>query len=347
MSEKLPRAVLALSVTALLGIVLVLFEWGSEFLTPVLIALYTTALISPAYGWLLKRRFRPALAVLTMVLLILIVGVGLIGLALLSLNRLAAGISEYADAAVDSLTALQQQIEQLGGLNLQLSSNTVSKVLLTILEYIAQGLIALLTGVVLVAFFLLESRRFSELITSESMVKIPFLNALPQVATAAIRYFLVRFRVNLITGLTMSVVYLFLGVDYFALWGVLLVILSYIPYVGMVLALIPPVILALLESGPLTAIVLIIVAAIVNAIAENVLAPSMSAKSLSLSPTVVFVSFFFWGWLLGFAGMLLAMPLTVLIALILRGDPQTRWLAQFIGAVEPEPVQDESPAKGS
>ena len=55
-------------------------------------------------------------------------------------------------------------------------------------------------------------------------------------------------------------------------------------------------------------------------------------KGLSVSPLIVFVSFFFWSWLLGPLGMLLSMPLTLLIMSILESFDETRWLAVLAGA---------------
>ncbi len=59
----------------------------------------------------------------------------------------------------------------------------------------------------------------------------PFGQA-PQEAHTAVQYFGIRTRLNLITGVGVSVFCLVLGVDYPLLWGVLAFVLSYIPYIG-------------------------------------------------------------------------------------------------------------------
>jgi predicted PurR-regulated permease PerM len=50
---------------------------------------------------------------------------------------------------------------------------------------------------------------------------------------------------------------------------------------------------------------------LVNVLAENVLSPVLMGRGLSLSPTVVFISFVFWAWLLGGPGAFLALPITL------------------------------------
>jgi AI-2 transport protein TqsA len=55
---------------------------------------------------------------------------------------------------------------------------------------------------------------------------------------------------------------------------------------------------------------------------------------LSLSPTVVFLSFVFWAWLLGGPGAFLALPLTLFVAVMLETFPETRWVARLMGMPE-------------
>ena len=85
---------------------------------------------------------------------------------------------------------------------------------------------------------------------------------------------------------------------------------------------------------------------IINVTAENLVAPKIIGKGLSISPLVVFLSFFFWSWVLGGPGMLLAMPLTVLVIFILQGFEETQWLAAVAGSPAPSltAVEASSPA---
>jgi AI-2 transport protein TqsA len=79
---------------------------------------------------------------------------------------------------------------------------------------------------------------------------------------------------------------------------VLLFVLSFVPYIGLVLAVAPAVVLALAEFGVTRAVLVIAGVVVINVLAENV-----------LSPTVVFLSFIFWAWLLGGPGAFLALPI--------------------------------------
>jgi predicted PurR-regulated permease PerM len=97
------------------------------------------------------------------------------------------------------------------------------------------------------------------------------------------------------------------------------------------LALVPPALLGWAEHGLPTALIIVVGTVAGNLIVENVLEPTMTGRALDLSPTVVFVSFFVWTWLLGPAGMLMSMPITVMLMLALDADERTRWASRLIG----------------
>ena len=113
--------------------------------------------------------------------------------------------------------------------------------------------------------------------------------------------------------------------------------LSFVPYLGLIVAMIPPAILALAESGPVAATILVVGGVTLNLVAENVLEPTLTGRALSLSTWLVFIMFFFWVWLIGPVGALLSMPITVLLVLVLQHNEPTRWVASLLARDE-EPV---------
>jgi AI-2 transport protein TqsA len=159
----------------------------------------------------------------------------------------------------------------------------------------------------------------------------PVLSQVPGLAGTAVRYFGIRTRLNLITGAGVSVVCLLVGVDDPLLWGLVAFVLSYIPYIGLFTAMIPPTLLALAESGWVAALIVVVTITALNLLIENVVEPGYTGRQLQLSPTVVFLSFFFWAWLLGPVGALLSMPITVMLLLVSSREESTFLLAQIIG----------------
>ncbi|QBD76796.1 AI-2E family transporter [Ktedonosporobacter rubrisoli] len=104
------------------------------------------------------------------------------------------------------------------------------------------------------------------------------------------------------------------------------------PNVGIVIACIPPVLLALIQHGLIGALVVIVVLFIINLIGDNVITPQLMGSGLDLSQSVVFFTFVFWTWMFGAIGALLSVLLTVLVKLILETNDETRWLAVIMSS---------------
>ena len=58
----------------------------------------------------------------------------------------------------------------------------------------------------------------------------------------------------------------------------------------------------------------------------------MLGHGVGLSPLVVFIGLFFWGWIFGPVGMILSVPLTMALKMALESDKETQWLAILIGS---------------
>jgi AI-2 transport protein TqsA len=319
---------------ALVGFVLLLLRLSSAVLVPFLFAFFLAALALPGFRWLQRKGVKRGLGLFLLIIFLLALGVGLILLILVSVARLQSGLDLYtaqlsarmseltaalADAGLD-LTALSEQAASL-------SASVLGRLLGGIVNAASNALV----GLVIVAFFLLESERLLAIIRSDAVRERPLLSQLPEVARTAVRYFGIRTRLNLITGVGVTLLCWLVGVDYAPLWGVVAFFLSYIPYIGLATAMIPPAILALAEFGWLQAAIIVIGITAFNMLIENVLEPGYTGKRLQLSPTIVFVSFFFWAWLLGPIGALLSMPITVMLVLVFQGNDSTQWLARMMG----------------
>ena len=133
-----------------------------------------------------------------------------------------------------------------------------------------------------------------------------------------------------------------------ALWAFLVFAASFIPTVGTIIALVPPTILALLDSGVPTAAGVVIGFVLVNVAQDYLLQPRMMGTGINLSPLVVFLSVIAWAWILGPAGALLAVPLTVGAVVILEGHPLTRGIAALLrNKLEADPGVLEGPTLGA
>jgi predicted PurR-regulated permease PerM len=94
-------------------------------------------------------------------------------------------------------------------------------------------------------------------------------------------------------------------------------------------------------------VIVIVVYCVLNTVIQSVIQPRFIGDAVGLSVTVTFVVLFFWAWLLGPLGAILAIPLTLLAkALLVDIDPQAKWADALLraSAKEPEPVAVGDPA---
>jgi predicted PurR-regulated permease PerM len=122
--------------------------------------------------------------------------------------------------------------------------------------------------------------------------------------------------IGILLGITSTVAFWILGVPYFYLIGIVSGVVSLLPYLGIVLAILPPVVVSLdsLTTERVVAIVAIVVVS--HLIALNVLYPKIIGRRLQLNPLTVTLALLFWGWLWGAMGLILAVPLTGAIKII-------------------------------
>ncbi|HEY3927538.1 MAG TPA: AI-2E family transporter [Candidatus Koribacter sp.] len=147
-----------------------------------------------------------------------------------------------------------------------------------------------------------------------------------------IRSFLVG---NLLVGLFVSVVSLIifgvLGLPFFYFIGFISGFLSIIPYLGVVLAVIPPIITGM---GVLTiekAIIIVLAVLGLHLFSMNVLYPKILGKRLQLNPLTVTIALLFWGWLWGAMGLILAIPVTAAIKIVLEHVEGFEGYGQWMG----------------
>jgi predicted PurR-regulated permease PerM len=121
-----------------------------------------------------------------------------------------------------------------------------------------------------------------------------------------------------------------LGVDFPLLWGLLTFLLNFVPNIGSFIAAAPAVSLAFLQFGVGRAALAAAGYIVLETGIGNVLEPRLMGRGLGLSPLVVFVSLVFWGWVLGPAGMLFSVPLTMIVKIALDTSDDLRWVAVLL-----------------
>lgn len=125
---------------------------------------------------------------------------------------------------------------------------------------------------------------------------------------------------NLFIGAFMSVVsalvFLAIGLPNWLVLGVLSGYLSLVPYLGVVLAMVPPLIAAFGQETTPEILVIILTVLGLHLFAINVLYPKVLGRRLQLNPLAVTIALLLWGWLWGAWGLILAIPITAAMKIV-------------------------------
>ncbi|MBL6746649.1 MAG: AI-2E family transporter [Pseudomonadales bacterium] len=147
------------------------------------------------------------------------------------------------------------------------------------------------------------------------------------------KYISIKMFTSSLTGI-LSFTFLFtVGVDFAAVWGLLIFLLNFIPTVGSIVATIFPALIALAQSDGYTLFVLVLLGiGALQICIGNILEPRLMGSSFNLSPVVILLNLALWNAIWGIPGMFLCVPFLIIVAIVLSHFPQTRPVAIMLSS---------------
>ena len=146
------------------------------------------------------------------------------------------------------------------------------------------------------------------------------------------RYFLAQTALNVLFGLIVGIGLALIGVPNPVLFGILAMVLRFVPYIGAFLAASFPIALAVaVDPGWSMALITTALFLVVEPLIGQVIEPLVYGHSTGLTPVAVIIAATFWTWLWGPIGLLLSTPLTVCLGVLGRHIPWLHFLDVMIG----------------
>src|SRR5690606_9423087 len=188
--------------------------------------------------------------------------------------------------------------------------------------------------VVVVIFMLLEREelrdRFIRLVGYGDLHRTT--EALQDAGKRVGQYLLTQLVVNITYGVPLAFGLWILGIPNAALWGMLAIVLRFVPYIGPVIAAILPLFLAFAVAPGWNLLLWTIgLFIVIELLINNVVEPWLYGSRTGLSPLAIIVSAIFWAWLWGPVGLVLSTPLTVCLVVLGRHVPQFEFFEILFG----------------
>lgn len=224
-------------------------------------------------------------------------------------------LSNFFDLSYDKdLSVFQNLWSQLGVRN-QIRMYTLS---------LSNSFVGFLRDAIMVAlfvvFFLFEAIFFKDKLSTafEGVRARQIQKISTDIMLQVSRYLSIKFIISLFNGLVVGLLLSAAGLEFAPVWGIVQFIANFIPVLGSVVVGVAASLLALIqfwpEPGPVILVIVIMLGT--NMIIGNILDPKIMGDGLGLSPITILVSLVVWGYIWGFAGMVIAVPMMVIIKII-------------------------------
>ncbi len=325
-----------LIVAGLFFIIIIGLKFTAYVFTIIVISLILTLLAYPAMERMRKKGLPDILSVTALTFLAVVCVLVLIAISTYSFGVLVRDLPLYQEE-------LNMRVTELTGFlaNSGLPATTlpptpdltsVVGVVLSSLMSFGDLLLYLFFIGVTTFFMLLEAPHFAERLRLLPGVDLEQLSRLGNMSGYMIDFVVVRTETNLVHGVMFGGVLYAMGVHAALLWGVLTFVLAYIPYFGLIIAAIPAIFFAWLQFGIWGAVAVIALVCILNLVVENPVFSYFSSRKFEIPALLVILSVIFWGWLLGIAGMVFAVPLTLMVLILFQCSDELTWVNVLLGA---------------
>ena len=340
MSSYKPSNNLMVSLAAIV-IILTGVKFAESIISPLLIALFITAISGPAMLWLLNKKVPAGLAVTLIILTIVLIGFFISSILSTSLQSFSENIPGYQERLEGITTSLGASLDKMG-IHLRIVELTkvfnMGKVMSFVgstFNQVLNALTNIFLILMMVIFLLLELTSFRFKLGTISKDPVKTMARLGYVSETISRYFKMKTLTSILTAVPIIIVLSLMGIDFPVLWGIVVFLLNFVPNIGSIIAAVPVILLALVQFGFVAAGEVALLYLLVNNIIGNFIEPKLMGRSLGLSTLVVFLSLVFWGWLLGPIGMFLSVPLTMTFKIIMDSHDDTHWISIMLSNEEP------------
>ena len=325
-------------------VVLAALYFSRAIIAPVTFALFTVAIAWPLQSALQKRITKPLAVVVTIVTTIAILAI-LVFLVVWGFGL----VVQWLINNTDRLQVLYSQAtEWLEGHGVSIAALVADNyspgwIIGAVREIGGRGYGIVSFFVIAFAFIVLGllevdiARKNIERLNSATLRR-SLLAGAEEIAEKFQKYMVVRTTMSLLTGVVVWSFALVAGIELATAWGVIAFVLNYIPFLGPLIATVFPTLFVLVQTGSWEACFAVFAGLnFIQFFIGSYLEPRIAGAALSMSPSIVLLSVFFWSFLWGIAGAFIGLPIMIAILTICEQHKSTEWIALLLSGRERKP----------
>lgn len=309
----------------------------STVIAPVILAIIAYYLFNPLINWLEKHKVKRIWGIILLLLAIIALITGLMVIIVPVIREQVISFVENFPRYVDTLSSAfnRWSADSIFGTtinssaqwfnefisdvprkivdNLNTTTNSISNVVSTV-----SSVVTTLVMFPIITFFLLkDDQRFVEYTVKIVPPKFrrDYITVFTTINEQVGSYIKGQLIVSLCIGILMYIGFMIIGLEYAAILALVAAFTCVIPFIGPTIAIIPALIIALIDS-PFMLLKLLLVWIVVQTLEGHLVSPNIMGKSLKIHPLTIIISLLVMGELLGVAGLILGIPLYAIIKVI-------------------------------
>ena len=243
-------------------------------------------------------------------------------------------LPETADNITDGQSVLASDLTQMGFLD---EGDKVMDLAVEMLSGFGTVISTSVTVLFFLIFIILEASflpgRIERAWPGKAFDKVNIVRH--QIEESVNTYIIVKTGCGLGTATIAGLIMWSFGVDLWFVWAILTFILNYVPYIGSLIATVPPILVGFVMLSPFHLLMLVVLLLLNQQIWGNVIETKWAGKALDLSPVILLIVTAFSFWLWGIIGMILSVPFIVIIKIVLENIEATRPLAILLSERAP------------
>lgn len=345
-NEKYLRTIKTTLILLLIITLLVISKVSGPVTIRILMSFFIFLLVLPLVTALEKAKFPSWLATIIAVLVIIVVVLFFVWFVFFSVDMLIKKVPSYTvrlaeiDGLLKSVSKRWVQIPEDVSFFSFLKIDWVGNIIMPTLRSVSSSAIGIMSSgliIILMTVFLLGERhviipKMMSFIHESDEDKVPII--WDRIVRQVSRYMSIKILISVVTGAVFYLIAIISGLDFALLWGVMAVVLNFIPTIGSILITALMILMSIIQFAPsFGPIAFVAVGTILTQnIIGNFLDPRLSGNSLNLSPFIILAALGLFGFIWGVVGMFLAVPLLSVVQIICANIDSARPIAILISS---------------